>query len=426
MTPPSNNSALPGPDDILRRELNNGITVLARENFSSPAVVVSGLLRAGSLLEPPEKAGLASFHSSLMMRGTEQHRFDELYEEIEGIGASLSFGSGGHTYRFSSKSLAEDLPQMLNLTAEVICQPTFPEEHVERVRGQIMTSLQMRAHNTRSMAALKFIELAYPDGHPYGRSVNGYLDTIPAITRDDIVSFHKNLGPHKAVIVVVGAVKAEEAVRLVKDALGQWENPQQPDILSAPDALRLTTPRREHVLIPGKTQSDLVLGFPGPARANPDFHAARLANSILGEFGMYGRLGDAVRKAQGLAYYSYSRMTGGFGPGPWRVIAGVAPEKVEQAVETIREEIRRIVDEPVSDEELAENRAYFKGQLVLSLETNEGVAESIKLMEMHDLGLDYLCRYAAMIDAITIEQIQKAAANYLDPDAYALAVAGPD
>jgi zinc protease len=140
---------------------------------------------------------------------------------------------------------------------------------------------------------------------------------------------------------------------------------------------------------------------------------------------MYGRLGDAVRQDQGLAYYSYSRLSGGYGPGPWQVIAGVAPDKVDRAVAAIRHEIRRMIDEPVSHEELADNKAFFKGQLVLSLETNEGVAGSIMTMEMYRLGIDYLHRYAAMIDSLTAEDIQAAAAHYLDPDAYALAVAGP-
>jgi zinc protease len=177
--------------------------------------------------------------------------------------------------------------------------------------------------------------------------------------------------------------------------------------------------------IPGKTQSDIVLGYPGPRRSADDYQATRMANSILGVFGLMGRLGDNVREKQGLAYYSYSNLTGGLGPGPWRVAAGVAPENVDRAVESILVEIRRMVEEPVTAEELADNKAYFKGQLVLGLETNEGVAGSLMSMEMYDLGLDYLRGYSEMVDALTIDEVQVAAAHYLNPDAYALAVAGP-
>lgn len=418
--------ALPGSDDILRVELKNGIVVLARENFTSPSVVVDGTLWGGALQEPREKAGLASFHSSLLTRGTAHHTFDQLFEEIESIGASLDVSSRNHTYAFGSKSLAEDLPLMLRLLAEVLREPTFPQDHVEKVRGEILTGLQMRAHDTRRMASLTFSELAYPPDHPYSKSMDGYIETVSAITRDDMVSFQRNLGPRQAIVVVVGAVKAEEAVRLVEAAFGDWKNPAQPPKPEVSPAPRIAEVRRKFVSIPGKTQADLVMGYPGPARSAPDFQAARMANSILGVFGLYGRLGDAVRQKQGLAYYSYSQLEGGLGPAPWRIVAGVDPANVDRAVETICEEIRRIVQQPVTAEELSDNQSFFKGQLVLSLETNDGVAGSLMNIELHNLGLDYLRTYAALIDALTVDEIQAAAAHYLDPDAYALGIAGPE
>ncbi len=424
MTSPAH--SLPGPEDILRAELPNGITVLARENFTSPAVVVDGIIRGGSLWEPADKAGLANFHSSLLMRGTAQHTFDQLYEEIESIGASMEVSAGGHVYGLDIKSLAEDLPKMLSLLAEVLREPTFPEEHVERVRGQIVTGLQQRAHNTRHMASLKFHELAYPEGHPYGRSISGYLETISAITRDDVVAFQQGFGPRGAIITIVGAVKPEEAVRMVEAAFGDWQNPDQRENPIAPPAPSLASTRKTFVPIPGKTQSDLMLGNPGPARSAPDYLAARMGNSILGVFGLMGRLGDTVREAQGLAYYSYSQLTGGLGPGPWLISAGVDPANVRRAIDSVIAEVRRMVEEPVTPEELADNKSFFKGQLVLGLETNEGVAGSILSMEMYNLGLDYLQNYAALIDAITAEDVLQAARHYLNPDAYALAVAGPE
>ncbi|MBN1311087.1 MAG: insulinase family protein [Anaerolineae bacterium] len=417
--------AIPGPDDIHRTELKNGIVVLSRENFTSPSVVMEVRIPGGALQEPPEKTGLANFHSDMLMRGTQTHTFDQLFEEIESIGANLDISSGGHTYTVGSKSLAEDLPTMLRLLAEVLREPTFPADHIEKVRGEIMTSLQMRAHDTRRMATLTFNELAYPD-HPYSKSVTGYLETVENITRDDIVEFQNNLGPRGTIVVVVGAIKAEEAASMVEKALGDWENPAQPPRPEAPPVSRITEVCREFVPIPGKTQADIVMGYPGPARSAPDFKAAQMANNILGRFGLMGRLGEAVRQKQGLAYYSYSQIDGSLGPGPWKIVAGVDPANVERAIETIRQEVGRIVKEPVTVEELSDNKSYFKGQLVIGMETNEGVAGSIMNMELHQLGLDYLRQYPAMIDAMTADDLQAAAAHYLDPDAYALAVAGPE
>jgi zinc protease len=150
-----------------------------------------------------------------------------------------------------------------------------------------------------------------------------------------------------------------------------------------------------------------------------------LCNTILGVFGLMGRLGEKVRDEQGLAYSSYSHLSGGPGPGPWRIVAGVNPANVNQAVESIRAEVRRMCEEPVGKDELSDSQAYLTGSMPLHLETNSGVAGTMLSMERYDLGLDYLQRYADTINEITPQRVQAAAQRWLDPDAYALAVAGP-
>ena len=138
-----------------------------------------------------------------------------------------------------------------------------------------------------------------------------------------------------------------------------------------------------------------------------------------------GRLGENVRDEQGLAYYAFSRMEAGLGPGPWMAVAGVNPQNVEQAVESILVELRRLRDTPVESDELDDVKAYLTGSLPILLETNEGVARSLLDMELYDLGLDYLQRYPGLIEAITAQEVQEAARTYLNPEAYALAIAGP-
>jgi len=417
--------SIPGPEDILRRELPNGIVVLVRENHASPSVVVSGYLRVGSYDETAEQAGLAAFTASALSRGTTHRSFDRIYEEVESVGASFGVSAGVHHTGFGAKSLAEDLPLILDVLADVLRNPTFPSEEVEKLRGEILTNLEERAHDTRRMAALTFRELAYPQGHPYGRSRIGYPETVSALTRDDLVAFYQDgYGPQGMVVAVVGAVEADRAVEQVEAAFGDWEGttyPRDPlPPVSAPETIR-----RRFVPIPDKTQSDIVLGYPGPARTDPAFLDALLCNTVLGVFGMMGRLGERVRDEQGLAYYSYSRIEGGHGPGPWTVVAGVNPANVERALDSIRTELRRIREEPVSPDELSDSQAFLVGSLPLRLETNEGVARAILEMEQYDLGLDYLQRFADMIREITPERVLAAAQRWLDPDAYVLAIAGP-
>ena len=420
------NNALPGPDDVAREVLPNGIIVLARENFASKSVVITGSIEVGSIFEKQEKAGLSNFTASALMRGTKNRDFDTLHETLESLGANLGIGGGVHDVGFSGKSLSEDLPVLLDLLSDSLRNPTFPTDQTERLRGELITGLKIRAQDTRSVAGDSFRKLAYPDYHPYSRRSSGTIESISGISLAEMAEFHtKHYGPRDMIIIIVGAIKAQEAIQQVKDIFGGWQNPAQPTPPELPVAPPLAETAQESVTIPGKTQSDIILGWPGPSRFSPDFQSANLANNILGVFGMMGRLGHSVREEQGLAYYAGSRLNGGFGQGSWSVSAGVNPANVRRAVDSIIVEIQRIVDEPVSEEDLADNKANFTGRLPLTLESNEGVAGSILNMETYKLGLDYLRNYATMINAITIEQVQAAAQNYLSPSAYALAVAGP-
>lgn len=417
--------SVPGPSDIVRHVLPNGMVLLVRENRATPAVVCAGLLQVGAYDEAPRRAGLASFTADALMRGTESRSFDEIYEELESVGATLGISGGTHTTGFGGQSLSSDLPLMLEMLSDVLRRPSFPGREVERLRGEILADLAERAHDTQRMANLAFYELAYPEGHPYAISLTGYPDTIAGIDRDDLAEFHAGgFGPEGMIIVVVGAVDTDQVADQVRRAFDDWDGStyaRRP----VPKAPRLSEIRRRTVTIPDKSQSDLVLGYPGPSRMDPDYLDARVCNTVLGVFGLMGRLGERVRDEQGLAYSSYSRLSGGPGPGPWRVVAGVNPTNVDRAVESIRAEIRRICEEPVDEEELSDSQAYLTGSMPLHLETNAGVAATGLSMERYGLGLDYLQRYEGLIEEVTAEKVLAVAQRWLDPHAYALAVAGP-
>jgi zinc protease len=419
------NYSLPGPDDITRVELANGIVVLTRPNFNSPSVTISGQLRVGGLFDSDEKLGLADFTASALMRGTQTRSFQQIYDTLESAGASLGWEGGTHTTSFGGKALAEDLGMMLDLVAEVLLAPTFPSDDVERLRAQLLTGLAIRSQDTADMASLTFDQLVYA-GHPYSRPEDGYPATIQAITREDLVSFHRRYyGPQGMVIVVVGAIPPGEVVEKVARSLGAWENPEQLKPPELPPLVRLTSLVTQKVPIAGKSQADLVLGAAGPERIAPAYLAASLGNNVLGQFGLMGRIGDVVREKAGLAYYAHSSLSGGLGPGPWSISAGVDPVNVDKAIELIRQEIARFVREPVSAEELADSQANFIGRLPLSLESNSGVAGALLNLERYRLGLDYYRRYADMVRAVTVEDVLAVAQSYLDPDRLGIAVAGP-
>ncbi len=418
--------SLPSPETITRVELPSGLVVLVSENHNSPSVIVSGYLWAGSLSEEPAQAGLAGFAAGMLMRGTETRAFREINESLESAGAQLGFHCGVHTVGYGGKALVEDLDLLLEILADVLQQPTFPPGEVETLRGQILTGLQRRAYDTRRMARLTFDALLYPD-HPYGRSVLGYEDTISGLSRADLVDYYRqHYAPQGMVLAVVGAVSASSVVAKVEAALGGWQAPGAVPNRKIPPPVSLAERRHETVTVAGKTQSDILLGWAGLARSDPDYMPANLANSIFGVFGMMGRLGGSLRDEQGLAYYVYSRLEAGLGAGPWTVVAGVNPANVERTIRAILDQVRRLRDQSVSADDLADSQSFLTGSMPLRLETNEGVAASLLAMERYGLGLDYLQRYRDLVNAVTVQDVREVARRYLDPDVYAAAVAGPD
>ncbi len=416
--------SLPGPDDIHRAELSNGIVVLSRPNHNSPSVVMAGYVLAGSLFDSDEKLGLSDFTASALMRGTAKRDFQQIYDSLEAVGAGLGFSGGTHTTSFSGRALVEDLPLLLDLTAESLRCPVFPTEQVDRLRSQILTGLALRAQDTSEMASLAFDELVFA-GHPYSRPDDGTPESIRAITREDMAAFHAwAYGPRGMVITLVGAITPAEAVAQVERVLGDWQNPQQLDLPALPELAPLARGRRRHVPISGKSQADIVMGAVGPTRNSPEYMPASLGNSVLGVFGMMGRIGDVVRERSGLAYYAYSSLSAGIGPGIWEVSAGVNPFNVEKTIELIRSEIQQFVTHGVTEQELEDSKANFTGRLPLSLESNAGVAGALISIERYGLGMDYYRRYPALVRNVTPAAVIETARKYLDLEKLSIATAG--
>ena len=174
-----------------------------------------------------------------------------------------------------------------------------------------------------------------------------------------------------------------------------------------------------------KSQVDFVLGNIGPSRLASDFYAAYVGDTILGQLGLGGRIGQSVRDNEGMAYYARSNLSSGLGPGPWFIYAGVNPAAVDRAIELILTQIGRFREEAVSDQELADAKAYLTGILPLQMESNEGIAATLLEIHLYQLGDDFIARYPDLIHAITKEEIQLAAQKYLSHEVYALSIAGP-
>ncbi|MCD4672185.1 MAG: insulinase family protein [Anaerolineaceae bacterium] len=417
--------SLPGPENIIRRELSNGITILMRTNPESPSIYLNGFLDGGSIFDPAEQLGLANFTALALMRGTLQHNFQELYDLLETAGASLHFDSAVHNVRFAGRALAEDLPLLLGLLAECLTQPVFPEKQLEKLRAQLFTGLTMRNQDTGAMTSLNFEKLLF-DNHPYSRPVEGHIETLQNIQRQDLVNFHKkHYGPRGMTIVIVGGINPEAAIAHVQQALGSWQNPSQialPKHSTLPDFPPPTT--RRHIELPGKSQSDLMIGSFGPLRSSPDYLTLAVGNNILGQFGMMGRIGSSVREKAGLAYYASTSLNASLIGGSWLVAAGVNPANLEHATDLILVELERFVTEAVTGQELSDSKANFIGRLPMAFESNAGVASGLWNLERFQLGLDYYQLYPQKIEAVSAEKILETSRRYLDPQRLVIVNAG--
>ncbi len=409
-----------------RRELPNGTVVLGQARPDDPSVFMRLRFAAGAVHDTDDRAGLAAFTARMLSRGTATRSFARFNEETDNLGATVGFETGRLFVEVAIRSLREDLPALLDLTADVLRHPTFPNEEIEKVRQELLTAIREQDNDTRSSADRVLRRLLYPAGHPYARRAGGERETVSTITRDDLVAFHQaHYGPAAMIAAVVGGVSdLDSAADLISDRFADWTT----DLAQARSPAPPPPPTqflRERVAIAGKSQADLAIGFPAPARSDPDYYALDMANLILGRLGLMGRLGASVRDRQGLAYYAFSQIEPGRESSMWVSRAGVDPSNVEQALESITAEVRRLRDEGVSDEELTDAKSYLTGVLPLALETNDGVAATLLNIEHYDLGLDYLDRYPSIINALELAHVQQAARAHLDPDRLVAGIAGP-
>ena len=417
-------NALPNPNNIVRAVLDNGLTVLVRENHASPVVVLEGSLKAGAFYDPDDRLGLSSFTANMLTRGSAQYSYDTFNETIESVGASLSIAGDVDAANLGLACLNEDFPSLLHVLADALRHPAFPQPQFDILKQQKLVHLQERDQETSAVANLRFYEAIY-GGHHLGRPVSGFIETVDAIRRDDLTAFHAaRYTPAGGVIAVSGDVQAAEVIDLLAASLGDWRalNPDG----NAPMVPPLLAAKRLGFPLEDKVQSDIVMGCQAVARLHADFDAVRVANTILGVFGMMGRLGEVVREQQGLAYYAYSSQDANLDAGVWLASAGVNPAHVEQAIESMMTEFARLSAQPVSADELADSKAYLTGVLPLTLETNEGIAATLLNMEWYGLGLDYLLRYPALIERVTVEDVQRVAQTYLQPERCVVVVAGPE
>ena len=405
-----------------REILPNNMVLLHAERKALPIVTVVMAIRAGSISEPPERAGLASLTAALLNEGTAKRTSREISEAIEFVGGSLS-ASGGADYTTVTLSvLKKDINLGFDLLADLLMRPSFNEEEVVRKKKITKNRLIQQNEEPGVVASIAFSKAVFGE-HPYGRQVAGTVESIDSISRKDIAGFHESFfAPNNAIMSVVGDIDRSELKALIENYLGDWKQKPLPAT-----SLPAISPKRNQTVIrinKDLTQTNIILGHIGISRDNPDYYAVSVMNYILGGGGFSSRLMDNIRDNMGLAYDVHSYFSANKFGGTFQAGLQTKNESANRAIDEILKEMDRIRTELISEKELADAKSYLTGSFPLRMDSNSKIAAFSLAVEYHNLGLDYIDRYPAIINAITRDDIRRVALKYLDPKNYVLVVVG--
>lgn len=428
-TPPAAATARPANPGFAPRRLtlSNGIVVLLYETPGTPWEVVHVSLPGGWAYDAAERRGVAAAQSALRQRGTERRSHEQIAAEADRRGIQLHGGAGEYFSTFSTKSLLEHVDVALDLLADIVLHPVYPDDELDVVRGPLLAAARDEANNTRAVAERRFRELAYPAGHPYQNWPTGSIEMIQAIRRADVLQFaNRFAGSAGAVIALAGGLEADRALAALERFFGSWQAQAAAPLVDIPAADVPPAVRRDYRPVAGKTQTDLVIGLPGIARLAPDYYRLLVADTILGHLGMGGRVGEEVRERRGLAYYASTNMDAGFGPGPWAARVGVAPKNVEEAVAATQDVFQTFREGGPTEAELADAKQYLTGSMPLRLETTEGIVSLLTSIQRFSLPLNHVEHFTASVNAVTAAEAREAVRRHLDLDRVVVSAAGPE
>ena len=409
----------------VRSVLDNGVVLISKTTSTTPAVTINLSVRAGSAYDPAGAPGAMWLLSRVLDRGTARRSAADIAEELDSRGITLTITVTRHLLSLVCTCLADDFEPVLELLADVIAAPSFPEPEIAVRKGEVVTAIRQDEDNPSVRATEGLMALLYPDGHPYGRRTKGTIDVVERLTRDELLRLHaERFAPSVTTAVVVGDVELPRVHDLAARVLGTWRRPEPP-ALTVPAAG--PAPRRQRLVIPmmNKAQADIAYGFVTIARSDPDYYAFWLMNNIFGQYAMGGRLGESIRERQGMAYYATSAFDANIAPGPLVVRAGVGAANVDRAVASIDAEVVRLVRDGAEAKELSESRTFLVGAIPRALETNAAIASFLQTEDLFDLGLDYDARLPDLLGAVTLDQVNAAARRALDLDRASVVIAGP-
>jgi len=412
--------------DVHSHTFDNGLKVLLVENPSIPTVSLTASVLAGARYDPEPKAGLAILSSRLLDEGTENRTSLEIAEAIESVGGAIEADGSFERIIATAGVLKKDIDLGLELLADLVIRPIFPQEYVDKEKERTLAEIVSAQDRPQAVAGWAFNELVYQD-HPLHRPSHGYPQTVERLTREDLLDFHRRyFVPNNVILSIVGDFRVPELLPKIQSAFGKWES-RPVDFPTYPQPVRQKEKRVKFITMPAQ-QLNIYLGHLGVARTNPDYYVLQVLDTILGGgAGFTARIPMRLRDELGLAYTTFASitMTAGLDPGRFIAFIGTSPENMKLATEGLVNEIRRIIEEPVTSEELQDAKDYLTGSFVFAFESSPQIARFLVHAQVYGLGFDYIEKYPQYIRAVTVDDISRAAKMYLDSENYTLVVVGP-
>jgi zinc protease len=403
------------------RTLANGLQVIAVSHHEQPVVSLRLIVRAGAAQDPDTRPGVAAMTAALLDQGTSTKSSAQIASTIDSIGGALGTGAGPDMTSITSVVMKDSLALGLDLVADLAQHPAFASEELERQRQQALSGMRVGYDDPEFLANVVFDRLVY-GLHPYGRPQAGTPETVAALTREDLVAFHRKwFGPNNAILAVVGDVEADEAFAGAARAFGTWAKVELPDAARA-----APPPPSRRVLIidkPGAVQTEIRVGNIGLPRKHNDYMALDLASKILGGEGA-NRLHRVLRSERGLTYGASADFNALKESGEIVAQTNTRSATTGETLRLIIDEIWKLLRDPVGDRELSGAQEYLTGSFPLTIETPSQIAMQILNAVFFGLSLNDLQTFRERVNAVSPDDIMRVSRNYLHPDKLTIVLVG--
>ena len=403
------------------RTLPNGLQVVAVSHHEQPAISVRLLIRAGAAQDPADKPGVAALAAALLDQGTTTRSAEQIQLAVDSIGGIIGAGSSTEMTSVHAVVLKDSFTFALDLVSDIARNAAFDPQELEFQRKQMLSGLTVSYEDPDYLAGVIFERLVY-GFHPYGRPNSGTPESLAAITRQDLVEFHRSwFGANNAILAIVGDISAEEAFAGAERVFGSWGKSSR----SAEKPVDPPAPTRRLIVIdrPGAVQTEIRAGNIALPRRHPDYLALDLAMKILGGEGG-NRLHRVLRSDRGLTYGASADLRARRDAGNIVADTDTRSDTTAEALRLLVDEMWRLRRQRVSERELADAQAYLTGSFPLTIETPGAIAQQILNAIFHGLDLEELQTYRERVNAVTVDDIQRVAGKYLHPDRLSIVLVG--